>query len=661
VSKESAMTRRLLLPILLVLLAIAVPASCRGQATPPPLTRAEILGQLASGTSRSLLAHLVKTHGINFSPDASYLSLIGLAGGNGILAERIAAARATSSSGSLSTDPPFRQLGKCAELLQTGAINEAEIACRSAIEENPNSPWAFIGTLRAIERGDEKPSDMIELARHAVALAPNLPEAHQHLGLALPRTNPGTEILAEMQRASTLKNAQVAADPLNFTSTDGVYLSGGISRANETLDQTIQRLLRIEPDFASTHLLAADLYQNQHQEDRALEELHVAAHLEPDNAELHALIAEFHRGRSDVESEIAELREAVRAEPNGNSHRQSLARTLQELGRLPEAIIEFKSLLGFYPKDSMASAMLVDIYLRQKTLPLAIEELRRFLKATSLGVDTQTHMLETWAESYRLAEILHDNGELDAAAAQYVEMLHYRPDAANAHNDYGNVLLAQGKVDLAAQEYREALQYDPKMATAHHNLAICLARHNDFDGAIAKFREALEMDPNEPHSRVFLGMALASKGDLDGAISEFNRAINEKPENAEAHAFLGHALYLKKDPAGSIAELKRSLELDPNSTWVQNDLAWQYATSADVRYRDYPAALALARQAVDSSKTPNAAYLDTLAEALLLNGHPREALAAEERAVSLDANNTELKTRLERFRKAALSLESRAH
>lgn len=653
------MTRRLLLSILL---AIAVPASCLGQATPPPLTRAEILGQLASGTSRSLLAHLVKTRGINFSPDASYLSLIGLAGGNGILAERIAAASASSSSGSLSdADPPFRQLGKCAEFLQTGAVKEAEIACRSAIEENPNSPWAFIGTLRAIERGDEKPSDMIDLARRAVALAPNLPEVHQHLGLALPRTNPGTEILAEMQRASTLKNAQVAADPLNFTGADGVYLAGGISRANETLDQTIQRLLSIEPDFASTHLLAADLYQNQHQEDRALEELHVAAHLEPDNAELHALIAEFHRGRSEVESQIAELREAVRAEPNGNSHRQSLARTLQEFGHLPEAITEFKSLLGFYPKDSMASAMLVDIYLQQKNRPLAIEELRRFLKLTSLGIDVQTHMLETAAESYRLARILHDNGELEEAAAQYLEILHFQPEDASVHNDYGNVLLAQGKVDLAAQEYQEALKYNPQMATAHHNLAICLARQNDFDAAIAKFREALELDPKEPHSRVFLGMAFASKGDLDGAIGEFNRAISENPENAEAHAFLGHALYLKKDPAGSIAELKRSLELDPNSPWVQNDLAWQYATSEDVRYRNYPAALALARQAVDSSKSPNPAYLDTLAEALLLNGHAREALTTEERAVSLDTNNIELKARLERFRKAALSLESRAH
>jgi tetratricopeptide (TPR) repeat protein len=653
------MTRRLFLSILL---AIAVPASCLGQATPPPLTRAEILGQLASGTSRSLLGHLVKTRGINFSPDASYLSLIGLAGGNGILAERIAAARASSSSGLLSdADPPFRQLGKCAELLQTGAAKEAETACRTAIEENPDGPWAVIGTLRAIEREDEKSSDTIELARRAVALAPNLPEAHQHLGLALPRTVPGTEILTEMQRVSTLKNAQVAADPLNFTTSDGISLAGGISRANETLEQTIRRLLNMEPDFAPTHLLAAELYQNQRQEDRASEELHASARLEPDNAELHALVAEFHRGRSDVESQIAELREAVRAEPNGNSHRQSLARTLQELGRLPEAITEFKSLLSFYPKDSMASAMLVDIYLEQKSLPLAIEELRRFLKATSLGVDTQTHMLETWAEYYRLAEILRDNGELDAAAAQYLEMLHYRPDAANAHNDYGNVLLAQGKVDLAAQEYQEALIYDPRMATAHHNLAICLARQNDFDAAIAKFREALELDPKEPHSRVFLGMAFASKGDLEGAIGEFNRAISENPENAEAHAFLGHALYLKKDPAASIAELRRSLELDPNSPWVQNGLAWLYATSSDVRYRDYVAALKLARQAVDSSKEPNAAYLDTLAEALLLNGHAREALATEERAVSLDTNNTELKARLERFRKAALLLESRAH
>jgi cytochrome c-type biogenesis protein CcmH/NrfG len=48
-----------------------------------------------------------------------------------------------------------------------------------------------------------------------------------------------------------------------------------------------------------------------------------------------------------------------------------------------------------------------------------------------------------------------------------------------------------------------------------------------------------------------------------------------------------------------------------------------------------------------------AAYLDTLAEALLQNGESDEALATETQAVGLDPQNAELQSRLVRFHGAA--------
>lgn len=654
--------------VLFALCFFITPVVCLCQTAKAPLNRAEILGKLASGASRSYLAHLVKTQGINFSSDAHYLSLIARAGGNGILFDRLSSASAVTSSSSLSdADPPFEHLANCAELLQAGATQEAETACRAAIDENPASPWPLLATLRAIEREDVKPSDTLELARRAVALAPNLAEAHLQLATALPRNQPNPEVLAEMQRA--LANAdRASADPLSYAASEGMDLPGTLGRANEAPDAVIQRLLTTEPDFAPTHVLAANFYQTRGPQDHALSEMREAVRLEPDNAELHASFADFYRNSGDMESQLAELREAVRAEPKGDPPRQSLARTLQELDRLPEAITEFKNLLGLYPKDSLASAMLVDIYLQQKNRQLAIEELRRFLKATSIGIDEPTHMGKTWAESQRLAQILYANGELDAAATQYLEILHFRPEDADIHNDYGNVLLAQNKIDGAAAEYREALRYKPDMSTAHHNLGICLMRKNDLDGAVAEYHTALGLNPDEPNTHVMLGIALGTKGDLDSAVSEFRRMISENPDDAWAHANLGHALELKHDLAAAIPELKQALELNPDIRVAENDLAWLYATAPDSRYRDPKAALQHAKHAVallQQPPTPSseefAALLDTLAEALLLNGQASEALTTEERAVGLDSKNAELKTRFERFRKAAHSPQPPEH
>ena len=53
------------------------------------------------------------------------------------------------------------------------------------------------------------------------------------------------------------------------------------------------------------------------------------------------------------------------------------------------------------------------------------------------------------------------------------------------------------------------------------------------------------------------------------------------------------------------------------------------------------------------SQTPNRAFLDTLAEALLLNGQPSEAFAIETQAAKFDPQNSEIQSRLARFGDAA--------
>jgi len=193
-------------------------------------------------------------------------------------------------------------------------------------------------------------------------------------------------------------------------------------------------------------------------------------------------------------------------------------------------------------------------------------------------------------------------------------------------------------------------------------------RKRDLDGAIAEYRTALELNPEEPNAHALLGIVLGRKGDLEGAITEFKQFITKNPEHAFAHANLGHAFVLRNDPASAIPELRRALELNPDIRSAENELAWLYATMTDPNVHDPQAALSHARHAVALLQQPpvasseeSAAYLDTLAEALLLNGQTKEALATEERAASLDQKNAEIKTRLERFRQAALLPKSKEH
>jgi Flp pilus assembly protein TadD len=113
------------------------------------------------------------------------------------------------------------------------------------------------------------------------------------------------------------------------------------------------------------------------------------------------------------------------------------------------------------------------------------------------------------------------------------------------------------------------------------------------------------------------------------------------------------ALMQLKDDSAAISHLKTALELQPDSADAENNLAWVYATSENPKLRNPAEALTLAHRAVETSPLPVPAFLDTLAEAQLLNGKRSEALATETRALALDPDNTELQSRLAHFREAA--------
>jgi Flp pilus assembly protein TadD len=177
--------------------------------------------------------------------------------------------------------------------------------------------------------------------------------------------------------------------------------------------------------------------------------------------------------------------------------------------------------------------------------------------------------------------------------------------------------------------------------------------NKDIPGAINEFREALELDPDSPHSRLYLAAALGQTGDVNAAMNEFNQILQKDPNDIDAHGGLAFVYLQVKNDAEAVVELKKVLQLKPDVPMAENNLAWIYATSEDRKLRNPSEALRLAQQAVQTSPQPNPAFIDTLAEALLLNGKAGEALATETQAVNLDPNNPELQARLKHFQDAA--------
>src|SRR2546429_1224366 len=181
-----------------------------------PLDQTEILGRLAAGNTASYVAHLVKTRGVSFSVSQDFLYRVKLAGGEGILTERLLSAEQSGQPQSVfGKEASLKRLAKCAELIHAGATDLAEKECRISIEESPQSPWPLLATARLlnpydltgnlVETSREDPAERTELLRRAAALGPNLAMVHQAIAITL---DPA-EAMAELENATRLDAEQL--------------------------------------------------------------------------------------------------------------------------------------------------------------------------------------------------------------------------------------------------------------------------------------------------------------------------------------------------------------------------------------------------------------------------------------------------------------------
>ncbi len=508
------------------------------------------------------------------------------------------------------TNDYFPHLSKCAELVQRGPISQAEEECRAASIENPASPWPLIAITRCVD--DDHPHEGAKaLLQQAVQLAPNLAETH----LAL------STVLADKERREEVAAAQ-RLDPENL---DIIFRLSNM--APDPNSAVMKRVAAIDTDYAAWHAAAAGYHMLDGAKDEVLKEVGKATSLEPDNPWLHYTLALLYNTAGDGEAELSELREAVRAAPDKLYWHDKLAFTMWAEDRQEPAIDAFRNLLKRFPDHPAASFRLVELLLKGNREDEAITELRRFIEVTA-GAEVDS-ILGGWRLLSRkqLGDVLAHKGYFEAAADIFEAVLAERPDALTM-NALGRIRLTQGRLDDAAGEFRRAIREDGANADFRYSLALCLARQNKLDDAIVEQRKALEIDPEYSDARLAISELLIHENHADGAIQELEEVLKTNPKHPDA----------------------------------LNDLAWIHATRKDEDKRDPKTALRLATQAVATlDQTPGtpaarrAAFLDTLAEAMLINGRVAEALSIESSAAELDPGNPSWNERLDRFRKAAKS------
>jgi tetratricopeptide (TPR) repeat protein len=196
-------------------------------------------------------------------------------------------------------------------------------------------------------------------------------------------------------------------------------------------------------------------------------------------------------------------------------------------------------------------------------------------------------------------------------------------------------LTQNGQYEAAIAEYGKALRLASNDPQVHNNLAFALAQAGRLDDAMTHFRKVLEINPKSVAAHNNLGNALQALGRIDEAIAEWQTSLQLNPESAPAHNNLAGSLYSLGRFREAVAHWRAGFRIDPNRLASRRQLAWALATCPEPSVRNGSEAVALAEKALQLSEGRDPAILSTLAAAYAEAGRFSEAVETAQRALVL--------------------------
>jgi len=168
------------------------------------------------------------------------------------------------------------------------------------------------------------------------------------------------------------------------------------------------------------------------------------------------------------------------------SHYNNLGRTYYRMGRLDEAISEYKKALDINPDYAMAHSNLGAAYNSKNMLNDAISECKK-----AIAINPNFAMAH-----YNLGTAYYKKGMLDEAISDYKKALIIKPHLAEAHYNLGAAYHEKGDLDKAISEYKRAIDIKPDYTVAHNNLAVAYYSKENYKLAILHCDKAKELGNN---------------------------------------------------------------------------------------------------------------------------------------------------------------------
>lgn len=252
--------------------------------------------------------------------------------------------------------------------------------------------------------------------------------------------------------------------------------------------------------------------------------------------------------------------------------------------RYPEALQAAQLWVELQPQDLEANESLASVLLG---MDRATEAQQYFEKILVLAQE-QDQQEQAFL---RIASILGQHNNRDAAFDTMQQLVQNHPDDANAFFALSHLAVRAGEMDKAATAIDQALELRPDWQDAALFKARILSSQNEVEQARQFFAKYVKRHPRATKVRLHYARLLVDLKQWELARKEFKRVVKYAPEDGDAILAVG-LLALQVNRLDEAEEyLQRHLSLRP-----QNDQARLYLGQVAEQRRDYAAAASWYRQ-----------------------------------------------------------------
>ena len=359
----------------------------------------------------------------------------------------------------------------------------------------------------------------------------------------------------------------------------------------------------------------------------------------------------FAKDSSNVKVQIEYLKRAISLNKEDVGVRKILAGIYARLGRLDEAIAQYKDILAIKSDDVVALRESAKCHIRKKEYDQAIELSRKLIKASpqdaeayaNLGFSLEKKGLwdqtitnyqqavkldsENYPVRFKLGDAYIYKKKINQAIEQYKYIAEHAQgkDKDSAKLALGDAYLKSRKYDDAIKYYKEVVKQQPRSAVPYANLASAYAGKGNAQEELENLQTAAALSPDEPIIRFNLGVAY-EKRKLDAdAVKEYEFLLKLKADDHDAIGRLADLYFRNKKYEQAVKYYEKLARIQPRNSNVFLNLGFAYG-----ELKNYTLSAESYKKAISlGSKSANLHY--NLAYTYGKLGREKEAIAEYEK------------------------------